>query len=166
MNQNIKMADFIKKDNIPPENSMISANFETVDYCDSYRIRKTTGENVEEITNKLFEAPKWPKWVQGLMKTRDFLVRPLGLKTAKETQSDKIFPVIARTENEMIMGIDDRHLNFRVSVLIDREKSYIHITTLVQYRNRLGKAYFLLVKPFHKMIVRSLLKRQLNLVYG
>ena len=148
-----------KKYNTPPENSTISTDFWTVDYCDSYRITKTIDGNVEEIANQLFNAPKW---VRGLMKIRDFLVRPLGLKTAKETQSDKIFPVIAQTENEIIMGINDRHLNFRVSVLIDREKSYIYLTTLVQYRNRLGKAYFLLVKPFHKFIVRSIIKRQLQ----
>jgi hypothetical protein len=153
------MDDCIKKDNAPPESSLISADFGTVDYCDSYRIKKTTAENVEEITRRLFQAPKW---VRGLMKTRDFLVRPFGLKTAKETQSDKIFPVIAQTENEIVMGINDRHLNFRVSILLGREKSYIYTTTLVQYNNRFGKAYFLLIKPFHKFIVRSVMKRQIK----
>ena len=119
------MDNLIKKYSTPPENSTVSADFGTVDYCDSYRIKKTTDENVEELAAQLFDAPKWPKLVRGLMKTRDFIVRPLGLKTAKETQPDKIFPVIARTENEIIMGINERHLNFRVSILTDREKSYI-----------------------------------------
>jgi hypothetical protein len=150
-----KMDDCMEKKNTPPENSRISVDFWTVDYCDSYRIKKTTGENVEEIANQLFKAPKW---VDGLMKIRDCSVRPLGLKTAKEIESDKIFPVIAQTENEIIMGINDRHLNFRVSIWIDREKSYIHVTTLVQYNNRLGKVYFLLIKPFHNLILRSMRK--------
>ena len=103
-----------------------------------------------------------PKWVDGLMKIRHLLVRSFGLKTAKEAEPDKIFPVIAQTENEIVMGINDRHLNFRVSVLIDREKSYIYLTTLVQYNNRFGEAYFLLVKPFHNLIVRSVMKRQIK----
>ena len=150
--------NFIRKYNTPPENS-ISADFGTVDYCDSCRIKKTTGENVEEIANHLF---KMPKWVDGLMKIRHLLVRSFGLKTAKEAEPDKIFPVIAQTENEIVMGINDRHLNFRVSVLIDREKSYIYLTTLVQYNNRFGEAYFLLVKPFHNLIVRSVMKRQIK----
>ncbi|MDR0581541.1 MAG: DUF2867 domain-containing protein [Prevotellaceae bacterium] len=154
-----KRTDFIKKDNTPPENSTISADFGTVDYCDSYRIRKITDGDVEAITNQIFKAPKW---VNGMMKIRDLFVRPFGLKTARETESDKIFPVIAQTENEIIMGINDRHLNFRVSVLIDREKSYIYVTTLVQYNNRFGNAYFLLIKPFHNLIVRSVMKRLIN----
>jgi hypothetical protein len=141
--------------NNPPENSMIQTDFGTVDYCDSYG-KKTTGENIEEIANQLF---KMPKWVNGLMKIRDLLIWPFGLKTAKETKSNKIFPVIAQTENEVIMGINDKHLNFRVSVLIDREKSYIYTTTLVQYNNRLGKAYFLLIKLFHRIIVRSMMRK-------
>jgi hypothetical protein len=56
----------------------------------------------------------------------------------------------------------DTHLNFRVSVLIDRGKSYIYTTTLVHYNNRWGKLYFFFVKPFHRIIVRSIMKRLLN----
>jgi hypothetical protein len=143
----------------PPENAITPTGFGTVDYCDSYRITKSTGENIGEITNQIFKAPKW---VNGLMRIRDLLVGPFGLKTAKEANPDKIFPIIAQNENEIIMGINDVHLNFRVSVLVNREKSYIYATTLVHYNNGWGKAYFLLIKPFHQIIVRSLMKRLLK----
>jgi hypothetical protein len=89
---------------------------------------------------------------------RHWIAKPFGLKTAKKTKQDKIFPIIAQNENEIVMGIDDNHLNFRVSVLIDREKSYIYTTTIVHYNNGWGKVYFLPVKPFHKIIVCSLMK--------
>ena len=48
----------MKKDNAPPENSTISTDIGTVDYCDSYRIKKTTDGNVKEIANQLFKIPK------------------------------------------------------------------------------------------------------------
>ena len=34
----------------------------------------------------------------------------------------------------------------------------IDITTVVQYHNALGKAYFFFIKPFHKMIVPRVAK--------
>jgi hypothetical protein len=134
-------------------------DFGTVDYCDAYRITKSTGDSAEQIATRLFQLPKW---VNGLMMLRRWIVKPFGLKAEKKAKPGKIFPVIAQTENEIVMGIDDRHLNFRVSVLLDSEKSYIYSTTLVHYNNGWGKAYFLLIRPFHKIIVRSLMKRLLK----
>jgi hypothetical protein len=143
----------------PPRNSMILKDFGTVDYCDSYRIIKSTGDSAEQIAARLFNLPEW---VTGLMILRHWIVKPFGLKTEKEAKPDKIFPVIVQNENEIIMGINDRHLNFRVSVLLNSEKSYIYATTLVHYNNGWGKVYFLLIRPFHKIIVRSVMKRLLK----
>jgi hypothetical protein len=154
-----KRDEFYKKNSAAPESSMILKGFGTVDYCDSYRITKSTDDSAEQIAARLFQ---FPKWVNGLMMLRHWIVKPFGLKTEKETKPNKIFPVIAQNENEIIMGIDDRHLNFRVSVLLDNEKSYIYTTTLVHYNNGWGKAYFLLIRPFHKIIVRSQMKRLLK----
>jgi hypothetical protein len=91
------------------------------------------------------------------MKIRDVTVQPLGLKTSKP--KDVFFTKIAQIENELIMGENDRHLNFRVSVLVDRLSSLIYLTTVVHYNNRIGKAYFLFVKPFHRILVKSVIKR-------
>jgi hypothetical protein len=149
----------VRSNSLIPENSMVQTGFGTVDYCDSCRIMKPTGDSVEQIVARLFQ---FPKWVNGLMLLRHWIVGPFGLKTERETKPDRIFPIIARTENEIIMGIDDRHLNFRVSVLLDREKSYIYTTTLVHYNNGWGKVYFLFVRPLHKVIVHSLMRRLLK----
>jgi hypothetical protein len=145
---------------IPPENSLISTGFGRTDYCDSYRIVKPTNDTPEQIAVQLFTLPAW---VGGLLNIRNWAVRPFGLKTDKNIKrTDTLFPVIAQNENEILMEIMDKHLNFRVSVLIDREKSYICITTIVHYNNCFGKIYFLFVKPFHKVIVRSIIKKQLK----
>jgi hypothetical protein len=149
------MGKIIRKLNVPPENSMISQGFGRVDYCDSYRITKATNDNSERIAMQLF---KLPKWVVALLNVRNRIVKLFGLKTGTESEAT-IFPVIAQNENEILMGVNDKHLNFRVSVLIDREKSYIYTTTLVHYNHNWGKIYFLFVKPFHKIIVRAMVKR-------
>jgi hypothetical protein len=144
-----------------PKNSIASNGFGNVDYIDSYRIIKSTNEDIEKITSQIF---KLPKWIITLMKMRDVIIRPLGLKTGKEMMShkkpgDAFFTKIVQNENELIMGENDRHLNFRVSVLIDRVSSLIFMTTLVHYNNRMGKVYFFFIKPFHKIIVKSALRK-------
>jgi hypothetical protein len=143
------------------KNSIASNGFGKVDYIDSYRIIKSTDENIEKISDQIF---KLPPWIILLMKMRNKIVQPFGWKTGKEMMSDKkpgytFFTKIAQTENELIMGENDRHLNFRVSVLIDRLASHIYMTTLVHYNNRMGKIYFFFIKPFHKIIVKSALKK-------
>jgi hypothetical protein len=149
----------IEKYNVAPANSMITTDFGRVDYCDSYRIKKPTNDSPEQIVVQLF---KLSKWVIGLMILRNWLVRPFGLKTETEPESATFFPVIDRNDNEMVMGINDKHLNFRVSMLIDREKSFIYTTTVVHYNNSWGKVYFILIKPFHRIIMKSAIKRQIK----
>jgi hypothetical protein len=144
-----------------PKNSIAANGFGKVDYIDSYRIIKSTDENIEKISAQIF---KLPPWIISLMKIRDVIIRPFGLKTGKEMMihkkpGDAFFTKIAQTEDELIMEEKDRHLNFRVSVLIDRLSSCIYMTTLVHYNNRLGKAYFFFIRPFHKIIVKSAMKK-------
>jgi hypothetical protein len=150
-----RKGSLIEKFDTVPENSNILKNFGPVNYCDSYRIQKSTDENIEEITGQIF---KLPNWANGLMKARHLIVRPFGLKTDKEVKSDKFFPVIDKSEDEIIMGINDTHLNFRVSILIDRKKIHIYLTTIVQYNNFFGKVYFFFIKPFHRLIVYDVMK--------
>jgi len=139
-----------------PKNSVIASGFGKIDYCDSYRIIKTTDDAVEEITAKIFKQSKWEKWLMGI---RDSIVRIFGLKTSKEIFEGQ-FPIIEQQENEIVMGENDKHLDVRVSVLVDRENSYIYLTTIVHFNNFLGRLYFLPVKPFHKIIVKSSFKRK------
>ncbi|MDR1973599.1 MAG: DUF2867 domain-containing protein [Bacteroidales bacterium] len=147
----------VTKSNQVPDGSMISVGFENPDYVDTYRIMKSTDYNIEQITEAIFRLPRWAK---RLMKLRDFIVKPFGLKTKKDgSANQKFFTVITQTENEIVMGENDTHLNFRVSVLADREKNFIYVTTLVRYNNFLGRVYFLPVKPFHGIIVKSLMFR-------
>ncbi|MOA34437.1 hypothetical protein D3C78_1558100 [compost metagenome] len=60
------------------------------------------------------------------------------------------------------MGENDRHLDFKVSLLAQQTgntNSSITISTVVNYHNWFGKFYFFFVKPFHKRIVPVMLKK-------
>ena len=143
-----------------PENSVITNGFGKIDYCDIYHIFKRTNNTAEEITTRLFKLPKWANW---LMSIRDAIVRIFRLKTSKEILRDfptQNFPVISQHENEIVSGANDNHLDYRLSILIDREKSSISFTTIVHFNNFFGRLYFLPVKLFHKIIVKTILKRE------
>ena len=67
-----------------------------------------------------------------------------------------------------MVGKDDKHLDFRVSVYLDpvpgtAPNTYAFtLSTIVFFRNRAGKAYFALVKPFHKLIVPAMMRATAN----
>jgi Protein of unknown function (DUF2867) len=96
---------------------------------------------------------------------RNHLVAPLGLKTGrgKVTSPSRrigIFPVITKTPERVVLGLDDRHLDFRVAVDVTPlggAQSHVTATTLVCPHNRLGRAYLAIVLPFHRLIIPAML---------
>jgi len=53
----------------------------------------------------------------------------------------------------VILGFDDSHLNFRISVLVDGTHAYA--ATWVHRNNALGRAYLAVIMPFHIVIMRT-----------
>ena len=58
-------------------------------------------------------------------------------------------------------GFDDHHLDFRVvvDVTTSGEGQQVTTTTLVRTHNRLGRAYLAIILPFHRLIVRTMLRQ-------
>jgi hypothetical protein len=73
------------------------------------------------------------------------------------------FPLQSRSEHELVVGEDDRHLDFRASVLVRRRDDgggdELVATTVVRCHNALGRTYLAMISPFHSLIVRSGLRR-------
>jgi hypothetical protein len=148
-----------------PESTQVASDMDRVDYFDSYMIAKNTPDSVSEITRKLLKAPGW---VNALGRLRDFLVRPFGLKTEEailkeQANSNPEFdfaPVLFRNDNEIIMGMNDKHLYFRLSVLKSKKEDVdeIYLTTVVRFNNLGGRIYFAFIWFFHGLIVRTMLK--------
>jgi len=148
------------KSEIIPANSTVTNGFGGIDYQDIYSIAQQTDKTAEEISKELLVMPEW---VDVLMKLRNRIVGVFGLKTDRNTlKPETFFPVIENREDEIIMGEDDKHLNFRASILRDSLEETLSLITVVHYNNVWGKVYFFPVKPFHKIIMRVLLKRYLK----
>ena len=69
--------------------------------------------------------------------------------------------VLDKNLHEEILGMPDKHLDFHVSMWCGEYhegKQELRITTVVKYNNWLGRAYFFIIRPFHGIIVKSILK--------
>ena len=106
-----------------------------------------------------------PAWVGALMALRNRLVAPLGLKTRVSDQPTArrrigFFPVIAEASGCVLLGLDDKHLDFRIAVdvvPVGADQQQITTTTMVRTHNLLGRAYLATVLPFHRLIVPAML---------
>ena len=111
-----------------------------------------------------------PGWVRTLMWMRDTIVRPLGLRTADDPSLARlnrigVFPIISSTPERVVMGFNDRHLDFRLVIdvtALDERRREVVVTTLVQTHNWLGRTYLAMVLPFHRRIVPAMLARDVS----
>ena len=87
------------------------------------------------------------------------MTTPFGLSNDGPDAVDKVgvFPVELETEEELIAGFDDKHLDFRVSV-ISRDGN-VYLATWVHRHNLGGRIYLAVIMPFHVMIARNGLAR-------
>lgn len=166
------MKKVIKLDRIP-EQSIILSGFGKIDYGDTYKIQITSNDcTVDKITTDIFTLPSGFDY---LMKLRNRMVKRFGLKTGDKKEADNepyysigskaaYFTVLDRNESEIVMAENDKHLNFRTSVRIEKGavNSSVYLSTIVQFNNFFGRLYFLPVKPFHRIMIQSLLKRYAN----
>lgn len=166
------------KKTVFPEKSILSKGKKDFDYMDSFEGELTNGRrniDITEVGKAFFTSG--PKWGKKMFVFRNKVVGLFGLKTGADTENkltendfkyeagERIgfFKVFNRTNNEIILGEDDKHLDFRVSLLFNKNKDNqgkksLTISTTVKFHNWLGVLYFLPVRPFHKLIVPAMLK--------
>ena len=116
-----------------------------------------------------------PGWVEGLVELRDrivslFRLKQVGrLKLAGGGRSSSepeigdafsIFRVVFVGSSELVLGIDDTHLDVRMSFLkrlTDSRASYV-VSSWVKTHNVLGRVYMLPVAPVHRLLVNLMMR--------
>lgn len=149
---------------IPVPENMGEDYLPNTDFADNFSILVTDKDmTLEQAARNIFEHT--PKWIVKLLALRNLLVRPFGLRgtvPTGEKEGDVIgfFPVIKRGTDDIVLGFDDKHLDFRIIVCLANEPfKTISVATLVRRNNLLGKIYLFFVKPFHRIIVPTMLKQ-------
>ena len=155
-----------------PSESSITHIYATTDLADAFAITLPAGasSNPEQLARFIFEQQ--PKWINALLKLRDALVAGFGIKTSSELAKVGaegsetrvgIFKIYASTPREIVLGEDDSHLDFRLSVFCEPAlgtgERRLVLSTVVRCHNRVGRAYIFTIEPFHKLVVRASLRR-------
>ena len=107
-------------------------------------------------------------WISSLIAVRDAIDGRFGLKTAKQLTSlgaesktgrVGIFKIYGTSPTEIVLGEDDKHLDFRLSVLKvpDGDRTSVFVSTICTVHNLSGKVYLFFVVPFHRYGVRKLM---------
>ena len=107
-----------------------------------------------------------PRWAEALVKLRNILVTPFGLKTSGAGAPAPrgmigIFPVLSETSDRLIAGFNDSHLDFRVVIDVTAPEGVrqVTLTTLVKTHNWFGRTYLAVIMPFHRLIAPTLLRQ-------
>jgi len=157
----------------PPAHSLLDSFLEGCDFHDSYEVAL---DDPTETPSQLFARAirATPAWVDRAMAVRDRLVSLVGLKTVGAMGARRppagtpprmgdafgIFTVLAANADELLLGIDDKHLDVRVSVTrrVDPNGARAVVTTAVRNHNWLGRLYMIPVARIHPLVVKGMLR--------
>ena len=156
-----------------PAQSGVTRLYPSVHLADAFAIRLPGDASADPDVLARFIFSHQPAWVGGLMRVRDLVVARFGLKTARDlatlaqgaaAERVGIFRIYSTDEREIVVGEDDRHLDFRVSVLCSGQAApetckELTVSTVVHCHNLLGRTYILAIAPFHRMVVKASLRR-------
>jgi hypothetical protein len=156
-----------------PSRSAIATAFTSVNLADAFSIQLPPGacRNPDVLARFIFSVQ--PSWIGVLTNLRDAIVAGFGLKTAAHLatlSSDpaarriSIFRVFGSSETEVVLGENDKHLDFRVSILCTPDSpqntgNQLTLSTVVHCHNRLGRTYLSVIAPFHRQVVKASLRR-------
>ncbi len=153
-----------------PASSALAADLDRYAYADSFSTAlRRSDVTSQELIAAFFESA--PRWFSLLFQLRNRIVAVFGLKTGasgrrelgppyRVGQTIGLFRIFEMTDTEVVLGQDDSHLDFRTSLLLHRHEAgaELFVSTLVHTRNRLGRLYFSIVKPFHRFAVPILVR--------
>ncbi|UFZ06845.1 DUF2867 domain-containing protein [Bradyrhizobium ontarionense] len=116
-----------------------------------------------------------PGWMKAILILRNALAAPFGLEVSRSrdilssdrqpaySEGDSMlgWTVFVHTSDELIVGRDNAHLDFRVSILRNDPtgRARMVISTVCDAHNAFGVVYLKAVLPFHKRGFRWLITR-------
>jgi hypothetical protein len=157
-----------------PSSSMLNRDLiDSSCFHDSYRVPLTRAElGIVDIFFAVFGHS--PLWAKVLLIVRNAIARLAGLEAPTVAEimkpgigkdysvGEKIgpWPIFFIGGNEIIAGRDNKHLDFRVSVLktVDGETMNVVVSTICTVHNLFGKIYLLVIAPFHRNGVKLLMR--------
>jgi hypothetical protein len=158
-----------------PSDSLMDRRWVDAAYFrDSYRVAI---RSVSATPIGIFHAvlTHHPWWIKAVLIIRNRLASSCGLAVPNSSdvmrpaikqsyrvgETIGVWPVFALSESELVAGRDNKHLDFRLSVLKETTGATPSavISTVCVVHNVFGRIYLFFIVPFHKWGVRWLIAR-------
>lgn len=168
----------VKKCDFPEDSKIVNESI-GADFNDSYSVNTDKNE-LNPLHIYLLMVNNTPFWINSLLLIRNKIVKLLGLKdvgqlgevdyinhtnTGELTDAKlDIFSIESFCENEMVLKLNDKHLNIKMSILKRKhnDETEVIVSTLVNFNNKLGNVYMFIISPFHRLVMRRLMKNMLK----
>jgi hypothetical protein len=158
-----------------PSDSVLAPLYVGADLLDAFAIRLPAGasDDLEVLARALFE--RQAGWIRALTWVRDAVMATVGVKSSRAVGAAAAargavigyFPLLSKSAAELVVGEDDRHLDFRVAILLRTGAAggrELVVVTVVHCHNRLGRTYLAVIAPFHRTILRANLERAVRVI--
>src|SRR5437763_16828096 len=135
-----------------PFDTVLAPLYVGADLVDAFAIHLPAGasDDLEVLARALFERQAW--WIRALTWVRDAVMATVGVKSSRAigaaaaTRESVIgyFPLLSKSAGELVVGEDDRHLDFRVAILLRTGAAggrALGVVTAVHCHNRPGRTY-------------------------
>lgn len=136
-----------------------------IDYADKYAVDLPERMDAPRFCSLILEAA--PRWLDLVLSIRDSVAGKVGFNTQERNYGKlvnlapggKFGPLLVQSVSpeRVVCGDTDKHLAFRATFETDSAGQRGSFTTEVQFVDAVGRAYFTLVKPFHKLIIPALI---------
>jgi hypothetical protein len=168
----IRAATAVTACDFPPRSVLDRAWVDSAYFRDSYRFplsRPTIG--VVDVFHATLTHH--PTWIKVVLIVRNWIAALCGLDTPAASSLLKpvvrsryavgdmigVWPIYALTHSELVAGRDNKHLDFRLSIVREDNGSAASavMSTVCVVHNTFGKVYLFFIVPFHRWGVRRLL---------
>lgn len=155
-----------------PISSALPRYLEAFSFTDSYGVALNRSDlTIQQVYLALFAPHPWWARLLLLLRTRIVSLFGIGGPTVRQMRRIEIkdayaigekialFTLYAQDKDELIAGGNDKHLDFRVSVLrlTENGAARVVVTTVVRTHNLFGRVYLAIITPFHRFGVKHLL---------
>ena len=162
----------IVKCEIPPLSILDRRTIDGAYFRDSYRAPLSRPDaSVVDIFFGVFAHH--PLWMKAILIVRNRIASWCGLDAPSASEIMKVenkgrygvgdtigvWPIYALSDTELVAGRDNKHLDFRLSVLKLKEgdATSVVVSTICTVHNVFGRIYLFFIVPFHRTGVQSLL---------
>ena len=173
-----KAGGMIKAHAVPvPSDSVLAPLYVGADLLDAFAIYLPAGasDDLEVLARAAFE--RQAGWIRALTRVRDAVMATVGVKSSRAIGAAAAargpvigyFPLLSKSAGELVVGEDDRHLDFRVAILLRTGAAggrELVVVTVVHCHNRLGRTYLAVIAPFHRVIARANLEQAARVMEG